>query len=270
MMKESLHGVRRSAKGVPARMFYALLGIGGLIGIWQLSIVIWTLPAYLLPNPAEVGAAMLAEWRKLAAGAYVTGYEIAISFVASLGLGIVGAVALHFWPPVARLAWPVVIFAKIVPQVAIAPILIVWLGLGLATKVVVAVLLGFFPILVATYLGLSFVDDEIVELGRSMRANRLRLFYRFELPAALPHILSGAKVGMASCVIGVVVAEFLASNNGLGHLVLAALGQMDNALVLAAIIALSVEGSAFYLLVSLTEKLVMPWHISQRRTMEFA
>src|SRR5262249_34373767 len=176
-----------------------------------------------------------------------------------------GAVALHFWPRLARALWPAIVFAKILPQVAIAPILIVWLGLGLAPKIIVAVLLGFFPILVATYLGLSFVEEELLELGRAMGANRLRLFWRFELPAALPHILSGAKVGMASCVIGVIVAEFLASNAGLGHMVLRATGQMDTELVLATVIALSIQGSIFYLLVSAAEKLLIPWHISQRR-----
>ena len=185
--------------------------------------------------------------------------------VMSLALGVVGAVALHFWPRLARASWPAIVFAKILPQVAIAPILIVWLGLGLAPKIIIAVLLGFFPILVATYLGLSFVEEEVLELGRSMGAGRLRLFWLFELPAALPHILSGAKVGMASCVIGVIVAEFLASNAGLGHMVLRATGQMDTDLVLATVIALSIEGSVFYLLVSAAEQLIIPWHVSQRR-----
>jgi NitT/TauT family transport system permease protein len=264
-----MHGIRASLRSIAAPIFFAILGVGGLVGIWQLIIVIWELPAYLLPTPAVVGSMMLEDWRQLADGVYVTGYEIIISFVTSLGLGVAGAAAMHFWPPLARVSWPAIVFAKILPQVAIAPILIVWLGLGLAPKIIVAVLLGFFPVLVATYIGFSFVEEEVVALGRSMGANRLGLFWRFELPAALPHILSGSKVGMASCVIGVIVAEFLASNAGLGHLVLRATGQMDNALVLATVIALSVEGSAFYLLVSVTEKLVIPWHISQRRGTDF-
>jgi NitT/TauT family transport system permease protein len=264
-----MHGIKTSFGSIVAPMFFAILGMGGLVGTWQLIIVIWKLPGYLLPAPAVVGSMMLADWRQLADGFYVTGYEIIISFAISLGLGVAGAAVLHFWPRLARASWPAIVFAKILPQVAIAPILIVWLGLGLAPKIIVAVLLGFFPVLVATYVGFSFVEEEVVELGRSMGAGRFRLFWRFELPWALPHILSGAKVGMASCVIGVIVAEFLASNAGLGHMVLRATGQMDTALVLATVIALSVEGSAFYLLVSLAEKLVIPWHISQRRGTDF-
>jgi NitT/TauT family transport system permease protein len=261
-----MRGVWASLAPITSQAFFALLGIGSLIGIWHVTIVLWKVPAYLLPTPAEVGATIAAEWRQLADAAGATGYEIVMSFAVSLCLGVAGAMVLHFWPPLARASWPVIVFAKILPQVAIAPILIVWLGLGIAPKIIIAVLLGFFPILMATYLGFGFVDEEIRELGRSMGADRLRLFARFELPAALPHILSGAKVGMASCVVGVIVAEFLASNGGLGFLLMRATGQMDNPLVLATIIALSVEGSAFYLLVSLTERLVIPWHISQRPT----
>src|SRR4051812_25428255 len=106
-----MHGVKKIMDALLAPTFFALLGIGGLIGIWQLVIIIWKLPAYLLPNPATVGSVIISDWQRLLIGAYVTGYEILISFALSLGLGIAGAAALHFWPSVARLAWPVVVFA---------------------------------------------------------------------------------------------------------------------------------------------------------------
>jgi NitT/TauT family transport system permease protein len=245
---------------------YAMLGIAGLVGVWELVDIIWKPPEYLLPNVGVVARTTLQQWPQLVHAAYVTGYEILISFAVSAALGLLGAVALHLWPRLARMLWPFIVVAKILPQVAIAPILIVWLGLGLTPKIVIAVLLGFFPILVASYVGFKFIEEEIVELARSMRVSRWNLFLRFELPAALPHILSGAKIAMASCVIGAIVAEFLSSNGGLGHLLLVATGQMDTALALAAVIVLSFLGSALYLLVSLAEQLVIPWHISQRRT----
>src|SRR5947207_1247788 len=134
-----MHGLKGLAS-VAVPLFFALLGIVALVGLWQLTIVAWKLPAYLLPTPAAVGSTMAVDWRPLAADAYVTGYEIMLSFAASLGLGVAGAIALHFWPRLAHALWPAIVFAKILPQVAIAPILIVWLGLGLAPKIIIAVL----------------------------------------------------------------------------------------------------------------------------------
>src|SRR5690348_8011684 len=121
-----MHGIKTSFGSIAAPMFFAILGVGGLVGTWQLIIVIWKLPGYLLPAPAVVGSMMLTDWRQLADGFYVTGYEIIISFAISLGLGVAGAAVLHFWPRLARASWPAIVFAKILPQVAIAPILIVW------------------------------------------------------------------------------------------------------------------------------------------------
>jgi NitT/TauT family transport system permease protein len=243
----------------------ALVGIAGFAAAWQAATVLWEIPEYILPGVPAVIEATERDWRDLAAAAGITGYEALLSFALAVVLGISGALVLHLRPRFAQAVWPLVVFAKILPQVAIAPILIVWLGLGLLPKLIIAALLAFFPLLISAYVGLKGVDEEVIELARSMQASRSHRLLAFELPSALPHILSGAKIAMTSSVIGVIVAEFLSSNGGLGHLLLMATGALDAPLSIAVIVVLSLEGCALYLMVSLVERLAMPWHISQRR-----
>jgi NitT/TauT family transport system permease protein len=246
-------------------LLYALLGLGTILLVWEAVVVVFRLPDYTLPGVGAVIRAVIQERSLLASAVAVTTIEIVLSFIAAMVLGMVAAIALHWWPKVAAVLWPLIIFAKITPQVAVAPLLIVVLGLGLTSKVSIAVLLAFFPALVATYVGFKSVPADVLELARSMRIGRVGTFLHFELPASLPHIFSGAKIAMGSSVIGAIVAEFISSNAGLGYTLLVAMGSIETALVMAVIVILGLEGSILYWLVSLAERFAIRWHISQRR-----
>jgi len=246
-------------------LVYALLGLGTILLVWQAAVVAFRIPDYTLPGVGAVFRAIVQERNTLAAAVAVTTVEIVLSFIAAMVLGIAAAIALHWWPRVAAVVWPLIIFAKITPQVAVAPLLIVVLGLGLTSKVSIAVLLAFFPALVATYVGFKSVPADVLELARSMRMGRAGTFLHFELPASLPHIFSGAKIAMGSSVIGAIVAEFISSNAGLGYTLLVAMGSIETALVMAVIVILGLEGSILYWLVSLAEHFAIRWHVSQRR-----
>jgi NitT/TauT family transport system permease protein len=246
-------------------LLYALFGLGTFLLAWEAAVVAFHIPDYELPSVVAVLQAAIQERSVLGSAIAVTTVEIVLSFIVAMALGLATAVGLHWWPKVAAFLWPVIIFAKITPQVAIAPILIVVLGLGLTSKVSIAVLLAFFPVLISAYVGLKSVNADVRELARSMRIGRVRLLLHFELPAALPHIFSGAKIAMGSSVIGAIVAEFISSNGGLGYTLLVAMGSIETALAMAIIVILGLEGSILYWLVSLAEHFAIRWHISQRR-----
>jgi NitT/TauT family transport system permease protein len=241
------------------------VGLLTFIAMWELVVWIWSPPDYLLPAFGTVAARIVDDWSSLAVHAAITGYEVVFSFLAAGAAGIAGAALLHFYPRSGKVLLPALIFVQITPQIAIAPILFLWLGLGLLPKVVIAVLISFLPMLINSYIGFRSLDADVLDLARSMHVGRWRLFLHFELPSALPHMFVGAKIAMTYAIVGAVVAEFMASNAGLGYVIMVANGLLDGALGLAALIVLSIGGLLLYFLLSVVERLLTPWHIAQRR-----
>jgi NitT/TauT family transport system permease protein len=178
---------------------------------------------------------------------------------------MIGAIILSLSPRVAAALWPSILFAQITPKVAIAPLLLVWLGFGPLPKIVIAFLISFFPILANAYAGLQSIDTETEELARSMHASRLRYFLSFKLPHSLPRILSGARIAITFAIVGAIVAEFVGSDAGLGYLVILAARTLDSSLMLCSIVVLAVLGIGFYGVIVLGERLLIPWHVSRRR-----
>ena len=241
------------------------IGLMTFILLWELVVWIWSPPDYLLPSFVIVVVRIFNDWNSLAANAWITGYEIVLGFLAASVAGVLGAAALHFYPRSGKILLPVLIFVQITPQISIAPILFLWLGLGLLPKVVIAVLISFLPMLINSYIGFRSLDADVIDLARSMHVGRWRLFTHFELPSALPHMFVGAKIAMTYAVVGAVVAEFMASNAGLGYVIMVANGLLDGALGLASLIVLSIEGLVLYVLLLMIERLLTPWQIAQRR-----
>ena len=155
--------------------------------------------------------------------------------------------------------YPILIATQSVPKVAVAPIILVWFGLGMQSKLAIAFLVAFFPIVVDTATGLQATPPGLIELGRSLRASRWQMFWKVQFPAALPFVFSGAKVAVTLAVIGAVIGEFVGSVNGLGNLLLSANSQLDGPLAWAALVWLSVLGIVLFVAVVLAEKLIMPW-----------
>jgi len=241
------------------------IGLLTFIILWELIVLIFSPPEYLLPSFFAVAERIFTDRNALAAAAGVTGYEIVISFLAAGAAGILGAASLHFWPRSGKILLPLLLFVQITPQIAIAPILLLWFGLGLLPKVIIAVMISFLPMLINSYIGFRSLDADVLELARSMHVGRWRLFSHFEFPAALPHMFTGAKIAMTYAVVGTVVAEFMSSNAGLGYAIMTANGLLDGALGLASLIVLSIEGLLLYILLSLCERLLTPWQAAQRR-----
>jgi NitT/TauT family transport system permease protein len=184
--------------------------------------------------------------------------------VAAVVVSIPMAIGIAYSRVVEKTIYPLIVFLQIVPKIAIAPLFIIWFGFGFTPKLLLVFLLSFFPIVVAAIAGFKSIDEETMELARSTGASEWMIFRKIRLPHAMPSIFTGLKVAAALSSTAAVVAEFVASDKGLGYLLLQYNGDLETPMVFATIIVLSVVGLIVYYLVELIEKLAIPWHVSQR------
>ncbi|HWK43453.1 MAG TPA: ABC transporter permease [Stellaceae bacterium] len=240
------------------------VGVGALLLLWALITTIFKIPDYLLPSPISVIRRASLEWRILLAQTSYTLIEIVAGFLGSLLIGIPMAFAVVLSRPVERVVLPMVVASQAIPKVAIAPILVVWLGFGLFPKIVISFLIGFFPVLVSTITGLKSVETEMIDLVRSMGASTTKIMLRVRLPSALPQIFSGLKVAIALSVVGAIVGEFVGADRGLGYLLLTATGALDGTLVWAALLVLIGLGILLFEIVAAVERVAIRWHVSIR------
>ena len=160
-----------------------------------------------------------------------------------------------------QMFYPLLVASQSIPKVAVAPILLVWFGTGIKSKLAMAFVIAFFPVVVDTATGLRSTSPELIELARSLQCTRLQTFFKIQLPSALPSIFSGAKIAVTLSVIGAVIGEFIGSNEGLGNLLLTANSQLNSPLVWASLTVLSVLGVILYGFVVVAERLLMPWAV---------
>ncbi len=231
------------------------------LALWEAVVRLNHLPAFILPLPGQVWQRF---WQVVSSGdlAWHTGITLGEVF-GGLGLGLAAATVLGYVvaksPGMERALTPYIVASQAVPIVAIAPLLVIWFGAGLSSKVLICALIVFFPILINTVVGLRSAEPELRELMRSLRATRWQTFTKLDVPAALPVWLAGLKVGATLAVIGAVVGEFVGADRGLGFLINFGRGQYDTALVFVAVTALVVIALALYGLVSLLERWLLAW-----------
>jgi NitT/TauT family transport system permease protein len=235
-----------------------------LIVLWDVFIRLFKIPPYLVPNPLSVAKQLVAEWPMLWRETLPTLYATLGGFALSALVGVPLAMWIAYSRLVDSFVYPLLVFSQSIPQVAIAPLFVVWFGFGLVPKVIAAFLLGFFPVVVATVQGFKSVEGDVIDLARSMGANPFKIFLKFRLPHALPAIFSGLKVSVTLAVVGAVVGEFVGSNSGLGYVLQKANGTFDLPLMFAALVILSMIGVLLFLVLELIERWLMPWHASQR------
>ncbi len=190
-------------------------------------------------------------------------YIISFAFVAAGSLAL--AVLIVWSKTIQSILMPVFVFICSLPMVAIAPILLIWIGYGLKTNVLIAFLVSFFPMVINTVAGLGAQDRQLIDLVRYLGANRLQILTKIQLPGALPYIFSGLKISASLCIMGVIVGELIASDKGLGYVIVNAQLTMDTPPMFASLIMMSLLGWAMYLIVSLCERLLTPWNFVKER-----
>jgi NitT/TauT family transport system permease protein len=243
------------------RTLFLLLSAVVALLLWEIIILIWQFPAFILPGPGLVFTRFI---RAVADGSLIRHSLITLAEVlAGLLVGSVMAMLTGYLlaksPAAERFLSPYLVASQAVPLVAIAPLLIIWFGPGLFSKVLICSLIVFFPVLVNTIVGLRAVPENLRDLMRSLRASRTEMLRLLEVPAALPVFLGGLRVGATLSVIGAVVGEFVGSDRGLGFLINVGRGQYDTALVFAAIFTLILMALLLYGAVILTERRLLHW-----------
>jgi len=244
---------------VGALAIFALLFIG-----WEFAVHLFGIKEYLLPPPSKVWSEFLRRYEVVMPGAGVTTREILAGYILAVIVSVPLALAIAYSRFMEQSVYPVIVFLQIVPKIAIAPLFIIWFGFGFTPKLLLVFLLSFFPIVVSSIAGFKGADRDVMDFARTTGAGGLRLFLKIALPQALPHIFTGLKVGAALAATAAVVAEFVASDQGLGYLLLQYNGQLDTPMVFATIVLLSLIGVLVYYAVEVIERLTIPWHVTQQ------
>jgi ABC-type nitrate/sulfonate/bicarbonate transport system permease component len=230
-----------------------------LIGAWELYVDLGGVDPVLLPAPHEVAKSLYTDRGLLWSNFLVTAQEVLLGVLVAVLAGLALAVAIHFSEAIRRSAYPLVVASQAVPVVMLAPILAYWLGFGILPKLVVVALVSFFSVVVTTLAGLEAVDPDLIKLMRTFDSTRLRTFRHVELPAALPGVFTGAKIAAAVSVIGAVFAEWNGASSGLGYLLLQSIPQLLAARGVAAVVILSLFAIALFGLLTVAERLAVPW-----------
>lgn len=238
-----------------------------LLGAWELYADLGGTDDFLLPAPHQIAVALHDDRGLLWSNLRVTGEEVVLGIGLALAAGLACACLLHLVPALRRAVLPLLVGSQTIPIVIVAPLLVAWLGFGLAPKLAIVALICFFPVAVTTFDGLAGVDPDLRKLMHTLGASRWQTFRRVEAPAALPAMFSGAKIAVAIAVIGAVLAEQAGSSEGLGHLILQAIPQFETARAYAAVAVLSLFAVVLFAILHAAERHVLPWaHTSRGET----
>jgi NitT/TauT family transport system permease protein len=234
-----------------------------VIAAWELGVSALAIPQYLLPPPSRVWNTFVDDPGYIVGHMFATGVAAAGGFLLALGVGTIVALLMAYSRSVERVLYPYMIVIKVVPVVAIAPLLAIWLGFGIAPKVVVAFLIAFFPIVVNLVLGFRSPPRDYLMLMRGLNASERDTFRKVRAPFALPLLFAACRVAAPTAVIGAIVAEFVGSDSGLGYVILLGKGYLQTDLIFLAIVASAVLGVVLFGMVVAVERRVLFWHESQ-------
>ena len=238
---------------LPGLIFASILAMwAGLVDFFEVS-------ALLLPSPMEVIRVTIEEAQSLRSAAWSTFSEIVLAAVIAIVVGFLTAVLLSLVPFVRRAIFPYILMTQVVPKVAIAPILIVWFGIGMTSRLVLAFLIAYFPMVVNTLAGLLSVGQPMLRYARSLTASEWQVFIKVRLPIAIPMIVSGVKITMTGAVIGIVVGEFVAADEGLAKIIIESTARLETALTVSATLLVTLIGLVLLGLVEVVERHLVFW-----------
>ena len=234
--------------------------------LWQFSIDLFSIPRYILPKPTMIVRNASADIPRLLYYTYITGAESVIGYLLAVVIAVPLGLAIAFSSILRRTIYPFFVSLEMTPKIAFAPVFISWLGFGMLPKVVISILVCFFPIVLNAILGFASLPDELDGFCRSTGADPMRAFLKVRLPAALPQCFVGFKYAAMNAIVGATIAEFIGSDKGLGFYIQIMTGNMRPDLAFAGIFMLTILGLAQFGLVTLVERFTIPWHVSIRRT----
>jgi NitT/TauT family transport system permease protein len=252
-------GLVASTRGALSRFVPALGLFVAVLIVWEAVSRMFRLPEFVLPAPTAILAVLIAHQRDLGYAAYVTAREVLYGFLFSAVIGAAVALVTARFAAFGRALYPLVVLFQTVPKVALAPLFILWFGFDLAPKVVLIVVIAFFPVAINMMVGLQNVDPNLIALMRSVGASRNEILMRIQIPNSLPYLMAGLKVAVTLAVIGAIVGEFAGAQAGLGYMIQFASTQMQTSLVFAALVEVSVLGLLFYYVIEWIERRYVDW-----------
>jgi NitT/TauT family transport system permease protein len=232
----------------------SLILIVTLLIVWEAAVRFFDVPRFLLPTPSEIVRLAIDEWALIQMHSLATIWAIFTGYLAAVVFALAVSALMIRFPLVERLIMPIFVGLQSVPKIAIAPLILVWVGAGIGSKMLVVMSITFFPIVINTMAGFKEVDRGLADVFRSVAANERQMLLRLRLPYAVPYIFAGLRIGTTLAVLGAIVAEWLAASNGLGYLVLSGSFNFNTARSFAAIIALAIIGMSFFNLMSWAER----------------
>jgi NitT/TauT family transport system permease protein len=236
----------------------------GFFVVWQLAVMALKPPEYLLPSPIAIFDEMMSAPLWYLGHALRTVAATLLGFIAALAVGCLAAIGIVYSRVLEHTLFTLLVALNSVPKIALAPLFIIWMGTGLSSKVAISFLIALFAIVVDTVLGLRSVDPDAVDLFRSLRGDNLRTLLWLRFPSAMPHLFAGMKVAISLALVGAIAGEFVASQAGLGYVILSAQGQFQTTRVFAAVVLLGVVGTLLFYAVDIAERMICPWHVSHR------
>lgn len=235
------------------------LAVVALVLLWDLGVRWWGVKEYVLPAPAAAVAALFDPKYRWLDNTAATLAAVLGGFVVAAVLGIGLAVIIVWNSLLERAIMPLLVLFNTLPKVALAPLFVIWLGYGIVPNIVIAVTVSFFPMVINTAAGLTRVDPDLIDLLRTLKASKMQIFLKIRVPNALPFIFAGLKLNATLSVIGAIVGEFVASESGLGALIIVGGVTLDTPSIFAALCLIAALGLALYALVVIVERLAMPW-----------
>ena len=253
--------LRQAGRWLPAALI-----VGGIIGLWEAVVAFNDIPAWKLPAPSAIAEELWTERALLAGHTWVTIKEVLIGFAAALACGVALAWTISLSQTMERVIYPGVVASQTIPIIVIAPLLLIWVGYGMQHKVIVVALISFFPIVVNTVDGLRSADPDMINLLKTLGANRWQVFRKVNVPASMPYLFSGIKIAVTVSVIGAVIGEWVGSSEGLGYLAIRSKSQFLSERVYATVVLLSFMGITLFLIAGVLERVLLPWrHQGKRR-----
>lgn len=236
-----------------------------LLVLWEILVKVAHVPAFILPPPKDLYSAFVAKFFILGHHSLITFIEAVGGFALSFVLGVAFAVAVVYSRHLNNTIYPLIVILYAMPKSAFAPLMVIWIGYGLFSKIAIAFLVAFFPIVVNTVVGLKEVEPELIELARINRGSAWGVFKKIRLPNSLPYMFAGIKVALVLSVTGAIVAEFVAANEGLGYLVLQANYSLDTAFALVILLILALLSLALFAVVDKLQRKWVPWSAEVRQ-----
>ncbi len=260
-----ISGTRYSKTRRVPPVTYSLVAVALFALAWEGFVRLGTLPQTVVPSVSDVLEEAVEQRSFLLPQVWVTVQEALLGFALSITVGVGLGVAIVTFRTIADGVYPILVASQVVPKIAIAPLFTLWFGFGMTPKILLAFVLGFFPVVLSTVLGLRSAPLETLQMAQSTGAGWFQMFTKIRLPAALPSMFVGVKLSATFCVTGAIVGEFISPSNGLGRTIVVAGANLQAALLFAGTLYIAVLGITVFALMNVVERLAVPWHVSQRR-----